>query len=108
MLTWLVRVARYIWLKRVARTITLTRSWIFWSLEPAILLLCLGLASTGVFFHIRFAASQNALDRYVVGVRSGDIDTQFEFNHPTRRVGLYNVTSTDSFPDGTVRMITSD
>ena len=81
--------------------------WIYWALEPTILIVSLALSNLGVFSFIRFVASEQALINYAENVRAGKVDLAFEFQHPPRQVGLYTVTVTDLLPDRTVRMITS-
>lgn len=79
----------------------------YWLFEPVVIILPLILAQLGVFSIARFALSEQALSNYAEQVRSGNVDIAFEFNHPSRRVGLYRVTFTDLLPDGTVRVLTS-
>ena len=79
----------------------------YWLFEPVVVVFPLVLALMGVFSSVRFALSEQALSNYAEQVRSGNVNLAFEFNHPSRRVGLYSVTFTDLLPDGTVRMLTS-
>lgn len=76
-------------------------------IEPTLIAVPLLLAYVGVFSSVRFMLSEQALSNYAEQVRAGNVNLAFEFNHPSRRVGLYRVTFTDLLPDGTVRVLTS-
>lgn len=101
-LVWLIRLIVY--LKRQRSGVVVLKRWV---IEPVFVILPLFLALTGVFSSARFALSEQALSDYAEQVRAGKVDLVFEFNHPSRWVGLYSVTFTDLLPDGTVRMATS-
>lgn len=105
-LVWLVRLV--IAYRRTGKT---PRFWYrtkqIWLLEPAIVFLPLVLALAGVFTFARFAVSEPALTGYVQDVRAGKVNIAYEFNHPTRRVGLYWLNHTDLLADGSVRVLTS-
>lgn len=106
---WLLRLVVTLWRKRQGKEkYKLPKQpLLFWLFEPSVIVASLVLSQLGVFSSIRFALSEQALSSYVENVRAGKIDLAFEFNHPSRQVGLYSVSFTDLMPDGTVRLITS-
>jgi hypothetical protein len=76
-------------------------------IEPTLIVVPLLLAYFGIFSSARFMLSEQALSDYAEQVRAGKVNLAFEFNHPSRNVGLYYVTFTELLPDGTVRVLTS-
>jgi hypothetical protein len=79
----------------------------FWIAQPAIFVLPLCLAYFNVYSYARFVISEPYLLSYVQKVRNGEVDLNFEFNHPKRVVGLYGIFLTELLPDGTVLFLTS-
>jgi len=107
MLVCLIRLSLYGLKKSKNPTIQIHRSMRYWATEPLVLILTVALAWSGVFDWLRFIASLPALNQYARQVRAGQVDMAFEFKHPARAVGLYQVTMTELLADGTVRIITS-
>lgn len=102
---WLIRLGISLWKKRRGKDTE--PSFLYWMLEPTVIIFSLTLAYSGIFSFIRFSLSEQSLSRYVEQVRTGTIDLSFEFDHPERKVGLYTIAFTDHLSDGTVRVITS-
>lgn len=104
---WLVRLVAYRKQQRNQSKLIKTKKLLFWMLEPITLIASIVLSTSGLFSYMRFIASESALNHYVESVRSGQVNLNFEFQHPSRHIGLYTVSVTDLLSDGTVRVITS-
>lgn len=104
-IVWLVRLA--ITFRNKAPNSRAKKTLLYWLFEPVAIVLPLVLALSGVFLSVRFALSENALNRYAEDVRQGKVNINFEFNHPIRRAGLYVFNHTDMLADGSVRILTS-
>jgi hypothetical protein len=81
------------------------RSWRRILVDPAIILLCLGMTWFGGTFRVRFLLSKPALERFVheeaVAVASGEVQG-------TPAAGLFRVREAEVLPGGIVRLITTD
>ena len=86
---------------------TTTSSVVFWGYEPLILLTFLALAYSGSLKQTRFHMSYTALNQYAKDVNNGKVDTNFDFHHPRRQIGLYSTSMTDRLPNNGVQFITS-
>ncbi|MEJ5999900.1 hypothetical protein [Paucibacter soli] len=102
------RLLRHLLLRRPGRlgARQSVRGWRSWCREPAALALGIALSYGGVFVQARLWLSEPALRDYVQAVRDGRVELAYEFSHPVRRVGLYQVSRTEMLPDGSVRLIT--
>lgn len=105
------------WLKRLLafrrrrrRGTVLPQPWgrtvLYWSFEPAALLLSAAIALTGVLRPVRFHLSRRALDAYAAEVAAGRVPPP-KSRISLRWVGLYLVRKTELLPGGAVRVITS-
>lgn len=99
LLVWLIRLIRVLWLRHKVE-----RPWLYWTIEPVVIALCVFLSSANVFTYIRFQLSKPALLGYVEQVQTGK--NQADTNN-WHWVGLYMVHDTELLSNGTVRFITS-
>lgn len=109
MLIWLIRLVVFLVRRRRGKTggLGLKNAMIYWGVEPLALIMGVSLAALGAFSIVRFTVSVPALNAYVDEVRGGRVNLAYDFNHPTRYIGLFAITRTDLLSDGTVRLITS-
>ena len=70
--------------------------------EPAVVALLLAAVYSGAFFHLRFLASRQSLDRYVAQVLSRGGAQQKRMH-----IGLFVARETEVLPNGVVRIITA-
>ena len=99
LLVWLIRLIRALWLRHKVE-----RPWLYWTIEPLVIVLCVFLSLANVFTYIRFQLSKPALLAYIEQVKTGKIQAD---NNNWHWVGLYSVHDTELMSDNAVRFITS-
>ncbi|MGA2855035.1 MAG: hypothetical protein ABSE90_13015 [Verrucomicrobiota bacterium] len=106
MIVWLIRLIMWFFRRRKETTRLLHQPFLYWSFEPAVLILSVVLVFSGAFSSVRFWMSKSALQAYAENVRSGHISPSGR-NEKGRHVGFYTVTETELVTNRVVRLITS-